>query len=175
MAFRQQSIQGLARLALAQCLLAALVLLSVLSLPLPYAGSVRPCLVLMAVYYWSIFRPTLVPPVLCFAAGLLMDILSGIPLGVNALVLVAVQWVVRGQRRFLMAQPYKVLWAVFGLVVVLASGLTWLLFGIMQRSWAPLPPLAGTIAASFLLFPLVSWILIFVHRILPAVASRAYP
>ncbi|HTK83915.1 MAG TPA: rod shape-determining protein MreD [Patescibacteria group bacterium] len=174
MAFRQLNPQTMARLALPQFLLAGLVLLSVLSLPLPYAGSVRPCLVLMAVYYWAIFRPTLVPPFLCFLAGLLMDILSGMPLGVNALVLVAVQWVVRGQRRFLMAQPYKVLWAVFGLVVVLASALTWLLFGIMQRSWAPLPPLAGTAAASFLLFPLVSWILIFVHRTLPAVDSRNY-
>ncbi len=173
MAFHRLNPQTIVRLALPQFLLVGLVLLSVLSLPLPYAGSVRPCLVLMAVYYWAIFRPTLVPPFLCFIAGLLMDILSGMPLGVNALVLVAVQWVVRSQRRFLMAQPYKVLWAVFGLVAVLASALTWLLFGI-TKNWTPLPPLAGTVAASFLLFPLVSWILIFVHRMLPAVASRAY-
>lgn len=171
----QKTLGGLIRLAAPQALLLALLLLSVLALPLPYAGSVRPCLVLMAVYYWSIYRPTLVPPFLCFGAGLLMDILSGMPMGANALVLVAVQWIVRSQRRFLMAQPYKVLWALFGLVTVLACGIIWALFGALNRKWMPLPPLGGTIVASVLLFPLVSRLLIFVHRMLPAVASRAYP
>ncbi len=98
----QRKIQSTARLAIPLILLGLMILLGLLSLPVPYAGSARPALVLMAVYYWAIYRPTLVPPFLCFAAGLLTDILSGMPLGLNALVLVIVQWIVRSQRRFLM-------------------------------------------------------------------------
>ena len=172
--FGQKNIQSMARLAVPQVLLALMLVLGVLKLPLPYVGSGRPSLVLMAVYYWAIYRPTLVPPVLCFIVGLLMDALSGMPLGMNALVLVAVQWIVRGQRRFLMGQPYTVLWALFGLVAVMAAGVTWGLYGLLHLRWTPLLPLAGTIVINLLLFPAVTLLLIFVHRLLP-VASRSYP
>jgi rod shape-determining protein MreD len=172
--FGQQKIQSAARLAIPQILLALMILLGLLSLPVPYAGSARPALVLMAVYYWAIYRPTLVPPVLCFAAGLLTDILSGMPLGLNALVLVIVQWIVRSQRRFLMGQTYKVLWAIFALVAVLASAATWGLYGLLAMRWPPLAPVAGSAAVSICLFPFVSLLLIYVHKLLP-VASRGYP
>ena len=45
-------------------------------------------LFLMAVYYWSAYRPTLVPLWFVFFMGLLLDLLSGAPIGLNALVLV---------------------------------------------------------------------------------------
>jgi rod shape-determining protein MreD len=169
-----KNIQDAARLAAPQVLLGLMVVLSVLSLPVPHAGEVRPSLVLMTVYYWAIYRPTLVPPALCFTVGLLLDILSGMPLGLNALTLVAVQWIVRDQRRFLMGQPYMAIWAVFGLVAMLTAGLQWGLYGLLHQAWTPLLPLAASVVFSLLLFPLVTLLLIFVHRLLP-VASRAFP
>ena len=174
MPYGQKKIQGTWRLVIPQILLGLMVLLGVMTLPLPYAGSARPSLVLMAVYYWSIYRPTLVPPFLCFFAGLLTDILSGMPLGLNALVLVVVQWIVRGQRRFLMGQTYKVLWAIFAIMAVMVSAATWGLYGAISMRWPPLAPLAGSVAVSVCLFPFVSLLLIYVHRMLP-VASRGYP
>jgi rod shape-determining protein MreD len=173
MPYGQKRIQSAARLAIPQLLLAVMILLGVMSLPLPYVGATRPSLVLMTIYYWSIYRPTLVPPFLCFAAGLLIDILTGMPLGLNALVMVVVQWIVRSQRRFLMGQTYKVLWALFGLTAALATGLTWALYGLVQSNWPPLAPLAGSVGVSLCIFPFVSLLLIYVHRMLP-VASRGY-
>ena len=152
-------------------LLLFLLLLSFVSLPLPYLGASRPCLVLIFVYYWSIYRPTLVPPVLCFALGIAMDILSGGPLGLNALVLVAVQWVVRGQRRFLMGQPYTTTWAVFTVILVFSALAQWGLYGLAHMQWPLLTPVAGSVALSLLLFPFITFIFVMIHRILP-VASR---
>lgn len=142
-------------------------MLNLVSLPLPYAGLMKPHLVLMAVYYWAIFRPTLVPPALCFALGLVMDSLAGLPLGMNAIVLVVVRWLVSDQRRFLMGQPYVTLWAVFGLVMVLSACLEWGLYGLKDMAWTPFPRMMIQAAVSICLFPFVTVLLIAVHRILP--------
>ena len=58
-----------------------LVMVSVLPMHIPFFGTVSPVLSLMAVYYWSIFRPDLMPSFAVFGAGLFQDILSGTPLG----------------------------------------------------------------------------------------------
>ena len=156
-----------ARLLVPQGVLLGLLMLNMASLPLPYANGVKNHLVLMAVYYWAIYRPTLVPPVFCFLLGLAMDVLAGFPLGVNACVLVTVQWLVRDQRKFLIAQPYIVIWAVFGLVAAMATLLEWVLMGLRDWDWQdPLPPLTGTIISLFL-FPVVTLLLAATHRILP--------
>ena len=171
--FNAGNVMALLRLAVPQVLLLVLLLLNLMALPLPYAGMVKPALVMMAVYYWAIYRPTLVPPWLCFMTGLLMDIISGMPPGLNALILVAVQWLVRDQRRFLMGQPYITIWAVFGFVMTAAALLQWVLFGLAQ-GWAPLLPVAAAVLLSLFLFPIVTLLLVFTHRLLP-VASRSYP
>ena len=170
--FNWKKIDNALRLAVPQVLLLFLLLLSFVSLPLPHVGVTRPYLVLMAVYYWSVYRPTLVPPVLCFVVGIVMDIISGGPLGLNALVLVIVQWIVRGQRRFLMGQPYTTTWAVFAVIVLISAVAQWGLYGLAQMQWPLFMPVAGSIFLSLLLFPFITLLFVIIHRILP-VASRS--
>lgn len=156
-----------ARLLVPQGVLLLLLMLNMASLPVPYANGVKNQLVLMAVYYWAIYRPTLVPPLFCFLLGLTMDVLSGFPLGLNACVLVVIQWLVRDQRKFLIAQPYIVIWAVFGLVAFGAALMQWGLIGLRHLDWVdPLPILAGTMISLFL-FPVITLLLAATHRFLP--------
>lgn len=159
------------RLMAPHALLFLLLLLSVAALPLPSWAGVKPNFLLMAVYYWAIYRPTLLPPMLCFLMGVVVDSLSGMPVGINAFVLVVAQWIVRDQRRFLMGQPYGTIWAVFGLVSAVAAAVQWGLYGLAHMNWGPpLPVLSGTLLGVFL-FPPVSLLLVCAHRMLP-VASR---
>ncbi len=155
------------RLMVPLLLLAVLFLFSVTALPWSVMGTVKPQLVLAAVYYWAIYRPTLVPPYLCFAIGLMIDIVSGLPLGLNAVVLTLVQWVVRDQRQFLMAQAYLTIWAIFILIGFLALFLEWAMFGLVQMMWTPVLPVMLSAAATVLLFPVVTFFLVMTHRILP--------
>lgn len=155
-------------------LLALLFLLSVTALPLPKVGPVKPALILMAVYYWSIYRPTLMPPSLCFLIGLTLDILSFLPLGVNAIVFTLVQLIVRDQRKFLMGQAYITIWAVFAFVAFGSSTLQWLLYGWVNDQLAPALPVLISVAATVLLFPVVTIFLILTHRILPEPSKKAY-
>lgn len=164
-------IENAARLAVPHLQLLLLLLLGFVSLPLPYLGAAQPFLVLMHVFYWSIYRPLLTPPPLCFAAGIVMDILSGNPLGLDAFILVMVQWIVRGQRRFLMGQPYTTTWAVFAVILAGAGTAQWGLYGLAHFQWPPFLPVAGSIGLSLFLYPFITYIFVLTHRILP-VASR---
>jgi len=167
--FRRAETAG--RLMVPHLLLLALLLFNVVALPLVPTGAVKPQFVLMAVYYWAIYRPTLLPPFFCFLLGLIMDVLSGMPPGINALILVMTQWLVRDQRRFMMGQPYSTIWAIFGLVCVIAIGLQWALYGLVHAQWSPLMPVFSGALVSMLLFPFITLLLVAAHRLLP-VASR---
>ena len=159
------------RMAIPYILLLVLFLLGFISMPLPHMGAVKPYFVLMAIYYWSIYRPTLMPPYLCFFMGLAMDALSGGPLGLSAMILVMMQWTVRSQRRFLRGQPYVTAWAVFALILTLFAALQWALFGLIHMQWPTIMPVIGSVAMSLFLYPFLTLLFVAVHKILP-VASH---
>ncbi|MCB9991862.1 MAG: rod shape-determining protein MreD [Rhodospirillales bacterium] len=162
-----------ARLLVPHLLLLVLLGLNITALPFFTAGAMKPQMVLMAVYYWAIYRPTLLPPAFCFAIGLLMDVLTGMTPGINALILVLTQWGIREQRRFLMGQPYSTIWLVFGIVALASMLVQWALYGLVHMHWGPvMPALTGALVTMFL-FPFVTLLLVMTHRILP-VASRPF-
>jgi rod shape-determining protein MreD len=45
---------------------------------------------LIAVFYWSLYRPDLMPAWAAFGLGLAQDVLGGLPLGITACVLITV-------------------------------------------------------------------------------------
>ncbi len=166
-----RKIENAGRLLVPQLLLLVLLLLNVVNLPFLPTGVAKPLFVLMAVYYWAIYRPTLIPPYYCFSIGLLIDVLTGAPPGITALVLVLTQWIVQDQRRFLMGQPYSTIWAVFGLVCAISIFVQWTLHGLIQFHWSPILPVLSEALVSMLLFPFVTMLLVITHRMLP-VASH---
>ncbi len=104
-----------------------LLLLSVIPLHLPNYASIAPILPLMGVYYWAIYRPDLFPAWMAFLIGLVYDFLSGTPIGINALVLLLVQGVSAGQRKFFAGKSFLVAWWAFGLLAAGAIALSWML------------------------------------------------
>lgn len=173
----RRGLETIARLVIVYALLCVLFLLNLTAIPIPHAGLIKPQLVLMAVYYWAIFRPTLIPTWLCFIVGLLLDILSGMPPGLQAFILVVAQSLVRDQRKFLMAQPYISLWAIFCIVAAMGATVQWGLFGLANdMQWPALMPVAASVLVTACLFPLVTMALIATHRMLsPGSHNSHYP
>jgi rod shape-determining protein MreD len=143
---------------------AFLVMLSVTPLHIPGLGTVAPALSLMAVYYWAIFRPDLLPAPAVFAIGLFQDILGGLPLGVTALVLLVVFEIVSSQRRFFLGKSFLVMWWGFMLIAAGATAAMWLLLSTLFAT--PLAP--GPAVVQFLLtlalFPCLTWLFIRAQR-----------
>lgn len=136
-----------------------LMLLTVVPTHLPGFASVTPVLQLMGVYYWAIFRPDLLPAWSAFLIGLLYDILSGTPLGINALVLLLVQGVAAGQRKFFLGKSFAVAWWAFGLLIAGAQGLSWLLVCLLGGRILDPGPVIVQYLLTMGLYPLLTWIL----------------
>lgn len=157
-----------ARLIAPYSLMLILFVLGTISFSFPLGESIHAPLFLMAIYYWAIFRPTLIPPWFVFAAGLMVDLINGIEtVGISALIFVVVQWIVSDQRRYLMGQSFLMIWIGFVIVSSAAMFMNWLIFGILTGGWLPLKPIAFSIIFGVALFPLISILLHATHKILP--------
>jgi rod shape-determining protein MreD len=144
----------------------AVTLVAVLPLPIPYYNLAAPSLTLIAVYYWMVFRPDLMPMVGLFAIGIVNDALAGAPLGVSSLIYVLAHAVIVSQRRYIVGQTFWMLWCGFALLAPAARLIEWTAMSLLRG--APLAPLA-TLSGSFLTvlaFPLVAAVLVRTQRAL---------
>ncbi|MGB4107200.1 MAG: rod shape-determining protein MreD [Alphaproteobacteria bacterium] len=149
-------------------LMAVLLVFSIVSFTFPVAGSVKAPLLLMAIYYWAIYRPTLIPAWLVFTAGILVDFIIYYPVvGISALVFVVVHWIVSDQRRYLMGQSFLMTWIGFVIVSTVAGLAQWFIFGFLNGMWPPLRPLCFSVLLGVALFPVISMLLHITHKILP--------
>lgn len=136
-----------------------LVILAQVPLHIPGFSEVAPILPLMAVYHWTIYRPDLLPVVAIFFTGLLHDALSGMPFGVNAVVLVLVHIVVLSQRTFFQGRSFLIVWLGFALVASGAVILTWLLNSLFFVSMMPLQAAFVQYAVTVGVFPILAWLM----------------
>jgi rod shape-determining protein MreD len=141
-----------------------LVLLSMVPLHIPGFASVSPWLALSAVYYWAIHRPDLLWPSAVFVVGILADLLSGGPLGMNALVLVTVHWAVLTQRRYFLASTFPLMWFGFALAALAVAIMQWSAFSLLNAQLMPFTAVLFQALLTLALFPAPAWLFIRVHR-----------
>jgi rod shape-determining protein MreD len=111
-----QRLDNWARAASPVLLTFAAVIVNVIPVRLPNYAELSPSLVLMVVFYWTVHRPDLMRPWHVFIIGLLDDILSGTPLGVNALVLLFTHWAIMSQHKVFRSESFGLIWFGFALV-----------------------------------------------------------
>ena len=153
--------------------LTSLLLALVATLPVytGHVGEAMPPLGVVAVFYWAVYRPDLLTYAAAFAVGLVIDLVSGAPPGLTALVLVAVRRLVLDHRGFLVGRPFHVLWLGFLVAVAAAQALAWCAASLYLL-WAvdPAPLVLGGMVA-LLVFPAIAWLLRRCQLILPLTPS----
>ncbi len=163
------------RLSVPHLLMVFLLALNLASTAMPYAGLLKPDFLLPAIYYWALYRPTLLPPAYTFLIGLVVDLISGFPVGLHAVSYIAVDWVISGQRRFLMGQSYPVIWLGFVFTAVIVAGGQWLLMGLFHLGLSDFVPVFVKALMTVLIFPLLVVLLLLTHRVLPGHPKSSYP
>ena len=143
-------------------------------LGLPHMELVSPPLALMAIFYWSIFRADLVSMAGAFLIGLAIDLLSGGPLGLNALMLLLAHELGVSQRRVFLGSSFLVNWVAFALVVSAVILVGWAAISLLNWTLLPAMPRLAQWALSLALYPPVYWLLSRIERrwlrpVLPAV------
>lgn len=135
-----------------------LVLLSVLPYGIADFAAVRPALAMIAVYYWSIYRPDLLPAPAAFLIGVVQDVLAGTPLGMTALVLLLMRAVIISQRKVFVGESFLVGWWGFAIIAAGAALLTWLLASAWFLSILAADAIAYQTLITVMLYPLFAWI-----------------
>ncbi|MBI1326908.1 MAG: rod shape-determining protein MreD [Alphaproteobacteria bacterium] len=167
--------ERLLRFSLVYILLALMIMLSIVDLPVPHHMVLRPFWFLIAVFYWMLYRPTLLPLWALFLCGLLLDTLLAAPLGLHAFLLVLAGWTVRRQRRFLFAQSFPVLLVAFTLLVIMSealfAGVSWVIRPGDIPASGFLMPYVWQGLSTILLYPVMVLVFYWPHKLLPSQKS----
>lgn len=121
---------------------------------------------LIGIYFWLLFRPSLIPYPVLFLIGLLLDLLSGGLVGLYALCFMMLSIIMRNQRRFLLSQSWPVIWAGFCVAAVLVNVVQYLAYSLAHFSFPPFLPMIYGLGISCLLYPLLLPPMMFLNRLL---------
>lgn len=142
------------------------VILAVIQLPVPFLGLMRPDILLIIVYFWALYRPDFFPIPLIFVTALTMDLIYGPAVGLSPLLHIIVFLLVKGQRRFLLAQSFVVQWLCFGLAACLKIGLEWAVVSALYLSIASPSYYLLLWLFSILAYPFLALLFIRIHRLI---------
>jgi len=149
----------------------ALILLGAMPLSMPIDVPITPAFGLMAVFYWSVYRPDLLPALAVFALGILQDLISGEPLGITAVIWLGTYGIVLNQRKIFLGKPFAMSWWGFAMVAVAAGAARWLISSALLGHMLDAHRMTTELAATVVLFPLSVWLFVATHRrILPKIA-----
>ena len=143
-----------------------LVVLTVVPTRLPGFAQIAPPWPMIGIFYWSIYRPDLLPVWTAFLIGLLADIVAGTPVGVNALLYLLVRGAVLTQRRFFLTNSFPMTWSAFAIIAAGAMGLHWLLFAVLNGDAVDPQILLWQYVMLMGLFPIVTILLAYTQMVL---------
>ncbi len=143
----------------------ALVFLTLLPFRVPNAALVMPPLALMAVYFWAIHRPDLLPAPAAFALGLFQDILSGGPPGLYAFGFLVLHAVLSSQRGFFLGRIFAMEWLGFALVAPAAFLTIWFLGSVYVGAIVQPGAVAVQAGLTIAMYPVLTWAFIRFRRL----------
>lgn len=152
--------------------LIAIVLVILTQAPLLLRGSapVTLGLSLIAVHYWALHQPEMLPAVAIFFVGLLQDMLVGTPIGLSAFSLLCAYGIVVSQRRFFQGKSFLVIWCGFSMTAISVGVLRWVLVSIIEGRMVLFGPTMIEFLLTATLYPLFGYVFVLVHRSLLAEA-----
>ena len=116
-----------------------ILLMLLAAVPFGFAGQAAliPAVATISVYFWTLFRPASMLPVVVFPIGLLLDLLGYLPVGVSVICLLAVHGFVLRWQRFLARQSFSLIWIAFAVFAAASAALAWALTSLLGLRLMP--------------------------------------
>ena len=169
--FSSHILMNIVKLCFVHICVLALFLLDTISYNITLSDAVKPFFIVVCIYFWSIYRPSLMLPIYIFALGILYDFLLNFPIGLHAILFLMLQWIVRDQRVYFLGQPYFINWIAFGFSCFCVFALEWLFFTVTTASVYDFHRVLYGSAITTLIYPIISWLFHQINRMLPPVSQ----
>lgn len=118
----------------------------------------------IAVFYWAIYRPDLMPPLAAFGLGFVQDALAGTPLGVASLAFLILHGIAVNQRKAFVGKPFLLVWLGLAVGTLIAGVASWALSSALLGGLIPPDRPLFQALATIALFPCFAGLLVRVHR-----------
>ncbi|MEM9469698.1 MAG: rod shape-determining protein MreD [Pseudomonadota bacterium] len=164
---RYENLRWLARTSIVHLVTILLLFLSFVSLSFPYTDFVRPVFILIPIYYWCLFRPSMMPILFVFLLGLIIDLINSYPVGLHAFLFITIHLVLSTQRLFLLGQPYLMQWLGFAITSISFFLSQWLFFAVIYTDFGSIADLIANIVITALFYPIIALLLANLRKLLP--------
>jgi rod shape-determining protein MreD len=134
-------------------------LLSIEPLHIPGYTEVTPAFALMAAYYWTIYRPDLMPALALFTIGVLQDLLCGDLPGETAFLLLLCRAILLARGHDFVNRHFPFLWAGFALLSGGAMLFLWTLHSLLAGEMLDFRSKVFCAVLTISLFPVASFLL----------------
>ncbi len=124
---------------------------------------------LASVFFWTLYRPGLMPPWVVFGLGVLADLLTAAPLGVNPLLLLLLHVGVMTQRRALAKQSFLIVWIGFAVFASVLLALNWGIRTLLSLTIQPVAPGLFECCVTIAAYPILAYIFVSLERSLEPV------
>ncbi len=126
---------------------------------------IMPVLPLIPIFYWGRLQAAEMPYWLAFITGLLMDVVSGLPLGLSAFLYILFLVMLHNQSKYIHKEGFAITWGYFTLLLAIISVFEWAImsFSGNQLHAIPAAVIQWLITAS--LYPLF-------HKLFDSISER---
>ncbi|MFD2204040.1 rod shape-determining protein MreD [Kiloniella antarctica] len=159
-----QRIDGLARSACPFTITLLLTIFFLIPLHIPNLSEVVPSVLLISVFYWTLYRPDLMPIWAVFGLAFIHDLLAGTLLGVGPFILLLFCLALNGQRKFLAQAPFAVLWISFFILSSLAFTVQWIMIYLLETGTPDFRPVLFQNLTTVAVYPAFSWVFALIQR-----------
>jgi len=125
-----------------------------------------PYFIVMILFLWGVYNPSLFNPIYIFCIGLVYDILFDLTLGFHSFIFLVIYFVVSRQRIFLMGQNYLVVFSLFVLIAFLTYFSEWIFFSLLENNFQNYILLFYNFLATVFLFPVFNLLNIFFRNLI---------
>ncbi len=141
-----------------------LIVFGMVPLGVPNFAPIMPALGVIAVFFWLVYRPDLMPAWAVFLIGLIQDLLGGGALGVGVFVLLVIYAALAGQRRYIAQASFFLVWLVFLPVAAGAFFLTWAFNSLIAEVLLAPGPAAFQYLSTVAIYPCIAWLFLQAQR-----------
>lgn len=160
------------RFSVVYSLIILLWVIDMISLNIAGFQDIKPSFMVMVIFYWSIYRPTLIPSWMAFIMGIILDLVTGMPVGLSACLFVIIQRILIDQRLTFTGQAFLTVFFGYISVSVFFYGAQWLVFGLINSYFVSYELMLGKMIMALIFFPVFYLVIHLTHKVLPEEKSQ---